>query len=75
MYVNDQNLPKESLQQVLDSSTRLQLPDVQGKKLTGMLELVIAKEIIELHKGKLSLYEADGNQGFLIQLPARRKRS
>lgn len=75
MYVNDPDLPKESLQQVLDSSTRLQLPDVQGKKLTGMLELVIAKEIIELHKGKLSLYEADGNQGFLIQLPAWRKRS
>lgn len=73
IYVTGLDLPKESLQQVLESSTRLRLSDVQGKKLTGMLELVIAKEIVELHEGKLSLYEADGNQGFLIQLPVERK--
>ena len=36
----------------------------------GMLELVLAKEIVELHEGRLSFYEEDDKKGFQIQLPA-----
>jgi len=62
-------LPAKQISSVLDRATRLNMIDVRGTQVRGMLELVIAKEIVELHHGKLSFYNENGTQGFAIILP------
>nr|WKN38863.1 hypothetical protein K4G66_09125 [Tunicatimonas sp. TK19036] len=62
------NLAIPSIKQVLDRSSRLSMLDVKGRAMRGMLELVIAKEIVELHQGRLELLE-DQPLGFAIKLP------
>ena len=64
------NLPQSAIQNVLNRSSKLTLSDVKGRGVRGMLELVIAKEIVELHQGKLKLLNEHEAQGFLIKLPA-----
>ncbi|WKN44654.1 PAS domain-containing sensor histidine kinase [Tunicatimonas pelagia] len=62
-------LSKESVERVLDRSSRLGMLDVTGLKIRGMLELVIAKEVCELHQGRLEMIDRDGEQGLMITLP------
>jgi two-component system sensor histidine kinase VicK len=70
IYGQNLKLPEKSLIKALERSHRLNLDDVQGKKLSGMLELILAKEIIELHEGRLIFYQNEENDGFQLQLPA-----
>lgn len=65
------NLSKESIQTVLDRSLRLSTLDVKRQQVRGMLELIIAKEIIELHQGRLELLDDSQQQGFVICLPRK----
>jgi len=65
------NLPIQPVQLLLDSSTRLSLSDIKVRKVRGMLELVIAKEIVELHQGSLELLHRDDAHGFVITIPAQ----
>nr|WKN38947.1 hypothetical protein K4G66_09555 [Tunicatimonas sp. TK19036] len=67
------DLPIESTKQVLSRSSRLNMLDVRGRKMHGLLELVIAKEIIELHQGRLTLCDDTTAQGFKITLPQARQ--
>ena len=62
-------LPEEAVERVLDRSSRLGILDVKGRKVRGMLELVIAKEVCELHQGRLKMVDEDGKQGLKIILP------
>ncbi len=66
------SLPKDAIKQVLDRSSRLGMLDVEGHKTRGMLELVIAKEVCELHQGQLDMINTDSEQGFMITLPKAR---
>lgn len=65
------HLPKKAVQRVLDRSSKLGMLDVKGHKVRGMLELIIAKEICELHHGKLELVNDGAQSGFVISLPKR----
>jgi len=65
------SLSLKSIKRVLDRSSRLSMLDVKGQGVRGMLELVIAKEIIELHQGVLELLDGDEVQGFVISLPKK----
>lgn len=71
VYAKNLDLPKDEIQQVLSKSNRLELTDVAGKKISGMLELVIANEIVQLHGGKLDIYEQDDMEGIVIILPTK----
>jgi two-component system sensor histidine kinase VicK len=70
IYSQRLNLPKAEIYKILDISAQLKLADVTGRKISGMLELVIANEIIQLHDGRLDIYESDEKEGIKIQLPA-----
>lgn len=65
----DVDLPVKAITQVLDRSSRLSMVDVKGGAMRAMLEVVIAKEIIELHQGKLELVEDNSHRGFVIDIP------
>jgi signal transduction histidine kinase len=69
IFTTDLDLPEKMIVEALNRSTRLNLTDVKGKQLSGMLELIIAKEITELHRGKLQFYRHHDASGLLIQLP------
>ena len=69
IYAENLDLPKEEIRKILQKSKRLELTDVTGRKISGMLELVIANEIVRLQGGQLSLYEKDNLEGIAIQLP------
>ncbi|MFP4096100.1 MAG: sensor histidine kinase [Cyclobacteriaceae bacterium] len=62
-------LPEESIRTALNRDGRLNLEDVKGRQINGIMELIIAKEIIQLHKGQLSFILNDESQGFRISLP------
>lgn len=62
-------LPMESIRRVLMHRGRLELKDVKGHRFRGALELIIAKEIIEKHKGQLSSFEEKAQKGFCLSLP------
>ncbi|MEK6478789.1 hypothetical protein WJR50_14680 [Catalinimonas sp. 4WD22] len=62
-------LPMESIKRVLEHKGRLELKDVKGHRFRGALELIIAKEIIEKHKGCLVPFEDKKQKGFCISLP------
>jgi len=63
-------LPQEPIKKVLSTTSRLNLMDVKRMQPSSMLELLIAKEIVELHEGRLELYQSNDHQGFVISLPA-----
>lgn len=63
------DLPYQRVRAILSQPTRLNQMNVKGSQTRGLLELIIAKEITELHGGKLSLLEADDQGGFVISLP------
>lgn len=65
----DISLPVESINRVLKHKERLELKDVKSNRFKGMLELIITKEILEKHSGKLALYEDHKAKGFVISLP------
>jgi signal transduction histidine kinase len=65
------NLSKQPIQLLLDNSARLSLSDLKVREVRGMLELVIAKEIIDLHQGSLELLYKDGAHGFVITIPTQ----
>jgi len=62
-------LPKSAIQALLSRSSRLNLSNVKGRKIRGMLELVVAKEICQLHQGQLDMVDKDDEQGLVITLP------
>ena len=66
--VSGVRLPTASIRRVLNCSSALSVKDVQGRALRGMLGLVIAKEIVELHQGTLRLVEGEPS-GFAVDLP------
>lgn len=70
IYAHDPNIPKAEVLKVLETSSRLKLADVTGSKIKGMLELVIANEIIQLHGGRLNLFESEDRKGIEILLPS-----
>lgn len=70
VYSEGLNLPTTEIRRLLSLPTDLKLSDVQGRKISGMLELIIAKDIIQLHEGKLDIYETDQYEGIKIILPA-----
>lgn len=65
----DLNLPVNAIKNILKSSTRLKMLDVRGKRVRGLLELVIVKEIAEFHKGTLDIYQHENRQGLIISFP------
>lgn len=65
----DTKLPDKMIKRILDQSSRLNMLDVRGGKIRGLLELIIAKEIIELHRGSISFIHNENEQGFAIHLP------
>jgi len=62
-------LPKSDIKALLSRSFRLNLSNVKGQKVQGMLELVVAKEICHLHQGMLDIVDEEGQQGLMITLP------
>jgi len=64
------DLPTTEIRRLLLLPPDLKLSDVQGRKISGMLELIIAKDIIQLHEGELDIYETDQYEGIKIILPA-----
>ncbi|MDF9796976.1 two-component system sensor histidine kinase VicK [Catalinimonas alkaloidigena] len=69
----DIKLPISIVERVLQHNGRLELKDVKGNRFRGMLELIIAKDIIEKHKGKLETFDLDQHTGFLISIPKRKE--
>ena len=69
IYAENIELPRDNIRQVLCLSIRLELSNVWGKKISGMLELIIANEIVRLHEGMLTFYDDQDRQGFVISLP------
>lgn len=68
---SEMKLPKQAIERVLDRSSRLGMLDVEGHKTRGMLELIIAKEVCELHQGQLDMIDEGTQSGFAITLPGK----
>jgi two-component system sensor histidine kinase VicK len=62
-------LPEEDIRLILEEERKLRVNDVKGRQLSGKLELITAKEIMELHHGTLELYARGPLRGFRLSLP------